>query len=156
MIEKRVKSFEVDHKNNINVIFHILGIILMYASLMTFLWIFPQGLITNLLGDSMYARWATLFAVVMIVFYGSESFYLTFVMGGFMLGLILLTKWLVEDSGYYGEYLPFIVLAAGLILILAGHLIEGNPRRSVKDLSGILFLPAWLFDVFFKKLGISI
>lgn len=155
MIERQVEFYSKGHKGVFNTILHLIGIPLFYFGLLIFLWCLPSEIIVSWLGNNPYSNWATIFAVIMIIIYGTESFYLTFVMGGFMLGLLMGISKIIELK--FGLIpLGAASILVSLILFAVGHANDKNLRELKNDVVLILFQPAWLFKVLSNKLGISL
>ena len=153
-IEEIVEGYNEDHTSRLNRAFHILGILIATIGLLSFLWYLPAGLIKSWLGDHPFANWATVYAVIMIIYYGSESFSLTFAGGVFFQGLLFLIDFLEGQSFLSFEQLITIELTSGFALMFLGHAIQGNIRAFRKDLVNFLVAPVWLFRFVYRWLGV--
>lgn len=157
MIERCVEIYQESHAGKINIAFHVLGFLFCYLGILSLFWSIPNGIIVQWLGDNPYANWATVFTVIMIFFYGSESFNLTFV-SGIILPCLL---WVITQIIQYGINLLFIgggFLVVAFTLFIVGHIFDRNIsfKELGSDIKYLLFMPAWFYKVITGNVGISL
>ena len=155
-MENYIDQYDLDHEVKSNVALHIISIPLLYIGFMGLLWLLPNDLIKSWMGDRPFANWATVYAIVMVVYYGSESFSMTFPTGGFLLGCLFLVDRIIIFTQNHFPIIIVIIFLSGIILLLIGHIIEGNIRALLKDFKYFIITPAWIFRFIFRKFGIPI
>ena len=154
-IEQLVETYHEGHKSRINQILHVIGIVLATLGFLALLWMIPSGLIKSWLGDHPFANWATVYAVLMIIYFGSESFTLTFAGGLFFQGGLFAIDFFETQSYLPFEWVVAGLLASGFIFIFLGHLIQGNIREFKRDLIYFPITPLWIFRFIYRWFGIS-
>ncbi|MDH5602671.1 MAG: DUF962 domain-containing protein [Cyclobacteriaceae bacterium] len=155
-MENYLDQYDLDHAAKANVVLHILSIPLLYIGLMGLLWLLPDDLIKSWMGDLPFANWATVFAILMLVYYGSESFSMTFPTGGFLLGCLFLVNRISLFMPEYFQIIMAVTFISGIMLMLTGHLIEGNTRAMGNDFKYFMITPAWIFRFVFQKFDIPL
>ena len=154
-IDYLVQRYDADHTNIISRAFRLMGILSMNFALFCFLWSLPNGLIISWLGENPYANWATVYAVLMVIYYGSESFSLTFGAGSFLLGSIVGTFRIMY---YYGDPLMpgLILLGSSALFFVIGRLISKSMNKLYRDITYLPIQPVWIINHLYKLIGISI
>ena len=155
-MENYIDQYDQDHETKVNVVLHLLSIPLRYIGFMGLLWLLPDDLIKSWMGDSPFANWATVFAILMLVYYGSESFSMTFPTGGFLLGCLFLLNWLSLLTPEHFQTIMAVTFFSGIFLLLTGHLLEGNARAVGNDFKYFMITPAWIFRFVFQKFDIPL
>lgn len=154
-IEELVEKYDEGHSTGLNRLLHVLGILLSTIGLLAFLWSLPSDPIISWLGDHPFANWATVYAVVMIIYYGSQSFSLTFAGGIFFEGCLFLLDYIQGLDVMDFNYIIGGLLLSGFILMGVGHAIQGNIGDIKKDLGYFLISPIWIFRFVYKWAGVS-
>ncbi|MDH5398547.1 MAG: DUF962 domain-containing protein [Cyclobacteriaceae bacterium] len=155
-IEDLVAIYDQGHNHTLNIILHIIGILCIYFGLIGMLWLVPDALIKGWMGDREFANWATVFAMLLLVYYGSESFSLTFAMGALLLGCLLLTQKLQAIQPAFFMEINVALFSGGILLQALGHMIEGNRSAFKRDISFVFLMPAWMFSLAYSRFGIPL
>jgi len=155
-IDKIVDQYSSTHKKMGGIALHIPGIVLLYFGVMGLLWVVPNELIVKWAGNNEYAKWSLVLVILMVLVYGSMSFYLTFAIGLFMFGQLVAVEWVFNN---YPEYFMQAVVGSvigGFLLIVASNALEKCLKNTILDLKRVAFGPAWMFGLLLRQLGISL
>ncbi len=154
-IDEIIERYNGGIMTRFNRVAHILGVLLSTVGLMAFLWHLPSDIIKSWLGNNYYANWATVYAVLMIIYFGSESFSLTFAGGFFYQGCLFLIDFLETEQFLPMNQVITILLSSGFILMLLGHIQQRSPGLFKKDLTHFIISPVWIFRFIYRWFGIS-
>ena len=154
-IETLVERYDKGHSSKFNRGLHIIGIILFNLGILSLFWAIPNGPVVSWLGPHQFANWATVYSVLMIIYFGSQSFSLTFAGGIFYQGGLFAISYLVNLDLFAFPALIGMLLISGLILMLIGHLVEGNFREIKKDIIYCIIAPTWIFRFIYSWLGVG-
>ena len=132
------------------------GIVFAFFGWILLLWTVPDGLIKDWMGNREFANWSLIFSMLILFYYGSESFYLTFAGGFFLLGNLLGARALLYVESVPYEYFMAGFLGGGYLLLLLVRMIAGTAKAFWREVAFIPVMPVWIFRFLFNWMGISI
>lgn len=153
-IERLLTEYGESHQNPTNKAIHWICVPVIFTSIAGLFWSIPSDGLRFILGSGPFVNWATVVAILAVIYYLTISIPLAFGMALFTF-IVLWVLRLVE------LYVPLEVWLVSLIaFVLAwigqfyGHQVEGKKPSFFKDLQFLLVGPAWLMHFLFKKAGI--
>lgn len=154
-IDQLLSEYGESHQNATNKAIHWICVPLIFFSVVSLIFSIPSGLVQTVLGEgNVYANWATITMIVLMVYYVTLSIPLS--IGMFLFGTLCLV---MAKSIMQLQVAPLWVIAL-TIFVLAwigqfyGHKVEGKKPSFFKDLQFLLIGPAWLMHFIYKKFGI--
>ena len=140
------------HANPTNKLLHWVCVPLIVLAVMGLLWSIPVPAAFTVV--SPWLNWATLVAIVAVVYYGTMSVGLA--LGTLVAYIVMFAVLNALDS------LPWPLWATSLaIFVLAwigqfiGHAVEGKRPSFFKDLQFLMIGPLWLMASLYRRLGVS-
>jgi uncharacterized membrane protein YGL010W len=154
-IDQLLSEYGESHQNATNKAIHWICVPLIFFSVVALIFSIPSGLVQTVLGEgNVYANWATITMIVLMIYYVTLSIPLS--IGMFLFG----TLCLVIAKNIMQLYVAPLWAIALIIFVVAwigqfyGHKIEGKKPSFFKDLQFLLIGPAWLMHFIYKKIGI--
>ena len=154
-IEEYMEVYDGDFNSKFSRVLAGAGILLWFSGWLCLLWYLPDEPIKNWLGDRQFANWATVLIVVLLIYYGSESFTLTFGSGFFLLGSLLGVSWLIFNSSLDLIALTGSLLGSGAFLLILSRVISGSLKNIYRELTFLPLLPVWIIYHLYRWLGLS-
>lgn len=155
-IESLVEKYDEGLSSKMWRILRGAGIVSAFLGWLCLLWIVPDGLIRSWLGeDREFANWATVVCVLILFYYGSESFSLTFAGGFFMLGCLLGIRFLFQLNMVSVQMLIGIFFIVGYALLFATRISNGSAKTFYRDFLFLPVMPVWIFRFIYRWMGIS-
>ena len=142
-------EYAVSHQNKTNITIHFICVPAIFFSVIGLLMSIPTTLIENTFGlyNPFIENWATMFAILALIFYARLGFW-------YFINMLIVT--ILSIFGNYGlsgfGNLAIISLTIFVIAWIGqfyGHKIEGKKPSFIKDLQFLLIGPLWVL----KKLG---
>ncbi|MDH5379221.1 MAG: hypothetical protein OEW75_00110 [Cyclobacteriaceae bacterium] len=155
-IELFVGKYDEDHPTVFPKIIRLFAVLFLNFGVLALLWQLPDTLIRSWMGDREFANWATVYSVLLIIYYGSESFSLTFGGGFFMLGSLFVTQRL---SMMFPEDLLIvsgILIGVSAFFFLIGRLISKSLKNFLNDIIYLPIQPVWVLSYLYRWIGLSI
>lgn len=142
-------EYAVSHQNETNKTIHYICVPAIFFSVIGLLFSIPTAFIENTLGlyNPLIENWATIVAVLILVFYLRLGFW-------HFINMLLVTTLSIIGNYWLSGFgnLALISLAIFVIAWIGqfyGHKIEGKKPSFIKDLQFLLIGPLWVL----KKLG---
>jgi uncharacterized membrane protein YGL010W len=152
--EQWLDEYGSSHRNPTNEVLHWICVPVILWCVLGFLWIipFPAGIRSAV----PCANWATLIALLAIIYYASLSVPLA--LG--ILPLLALMLWSI-DALSRNAAAPLWLICVSLFVLawigqFVGHAIEKKRPSFFKDLQFLLIGPMWLLSNMYRRLGIRI
>lgn len=154
-IDQLLAEYGESHQNATNKTIHWICVPLIFFSVVAMIFSIPSGPVQSVLGEgNVYANWATVLMIVLMVYYVTLSIPLSIGMLLFGTLCLILSKTIAQM-----QFAPLWAVAL-TIFVLAwigqfyGHKVEGKKPSFFKDLQFLLIGPAWLMHFIYKKAGI--
>ena len=149
-IDQLLSEYGESHQNVTNKTIHWICVPLIFFSVVGLIASIPSVFMQNWFG--VYANWATITMIFVLIYYISLSIPLTIGMGLFALLCLYLAN---AISGVAPLWLVCIIIfVVAWIGQFYGHKVEGKKPSFLKDLQFLLIGPAWLMHFIYKRLGI--
>ncbi len=149
-IEGLLAEYGESHRNSTNKLIHWICVPVIAWTVLALLWSLPFPAITSL----PYVNWATIVALLAIIYYLSLSVPLAVGMAVFS----AIAFWLIlayeANSSLPLYQFALAVFAIAWVFQFIGHKIEGKKPSFFKDVQFLLIGPAWLMHFLFRRLGI--
>lgn len=145
-----------DHQSLLTKLIRTIAIVAIQLGFLGLLWSLPDGPIKSWMGDRLFANWATVYSVLLIIYYGSESFSLTFGGGFFMIAGLFSTQQIFFKLNPYFPLITYSLLAGGIFLFILGRILSGNIKKLGNDLIFIPIQPVWILSYLYRWMGLSI
>ena len=153
-IDQLLVEYGTSHQNETNKTIHWICVPLIFLSIMGLVASIPAPVLHALIGNNLFATWATVALLLVSIYYSSLSFSLT--IGMILFGLICL--FIINFLGKLGIaplwLICIIIFVVAWIGQFYGHTIEGKKPSFLKELQFLLIGPAWLMHFIYKKIGI--
>jgi uncharacterized membrane protein YGL010W len=152
--EQWLDEYGSSHRNPTNEALHWICVPVILWCVLGFLWVipFPAGIRSAV----PFANWATLIALLAIVYYASLSMPLA--LG--ILPLLALMLWSIDVLSRASSTPLWLICASLFVLAwigqFIGHAIEKKRPSFFKDLQFLLIGPMWLLSNVYRRLGIRV
>ena len=154
-IDILLSEYGESHQNKTNKSIHWICVPLIFFSIVGLIASIPAESLQILLGsDSLFANWAAVLLVLVIVYYVSLSAALAFGMALFCLVCLAVINWLTYSVTIPLWLICIVIFVVAWIGQFYGHKIEGKKPSFFKDVQFLLIGPAWLMHFVYKKIGI--
>lgn len=154
-IDQLLSEYGESHQNATNKAIHWICVPLIFFSVVALIWSIPSGVVQAILGQgNVYANWATVVLVVVMVYYITLSIPLSIGMLAFAVFCLFVAKTIDQMNIAPLWMVALIVFTVAWIGQFYGHKVEGKKPSFFKDLQFLLIGPAWLMHFIFKRLGI--
>lgn len=154
-IDQLLSEYGESHQNATNKAIHWICVPLIFFSVVALIFSIPSGLVQTFLGEgNVYANWATITMIVLMVYYVTLSIPLS--IGMFLFGTLCLVvaKTIMQLQVAPLWAIAIIIFVVAWIGQFYGHKVEGKKPSFFKDLQFLLIGPAWLMHFIYKKIGI--
>ena len=153
-IDALLSEYGESHQNATNKTIHWICVPSIFFSVVALIASIPSGGLSSLLGNSVYANWAAVALVLVMVYYLSLSIPLSIGMLLFSLLCLYLVNVVVANVALPLWQVALIIFVVAWIGQFYGHKIEGKKPSFFKDLQFLMIGPAWLMHFIYKKIGI--
>ncbi|MFT5952528.1 MAG: YGL010W-like membrane protein [Bacteroidia bacterium] len=150
-----LEEYGESHQNSTNKLIHWICVPLIFYSIVALVYSIPNEILIPIFGDSIWANWATITLVIVLIYYAKLSIPIAIGMLLFSAVCMFVCQYLsstVDVSLWIIALAIFVAAWAGQFY---GHKVEGKKPSFLKDLQFLLIGPAWLMHFLFKKWGIK-
>jgi uncharacterized membrane protein YGL010W len=146
-----LNEYAESHTHPINTKIHKIFVPLIMFSLLGLLWVIPTP--NYWMGISPFLNWASIFALLCMVFYIRLS--IKYALG--MLIACFAMLFILQDLHQTGNLLTLSVLifVISWVFQLIGHKYEGKKPSFATDLVFLLIGPLWVLKSLMKKIGLE-
>ena len=154
-IDQLLAEYGESHQNVTNKTIHWICVPSIFFSIVALVWSIPSAGVQQVLGEgNIYANWATVAMVLVMIYYVSLSIPLSIGMLMFALLCLFVSKIISELNIAPLWEVALVIFALAWIGQFYGHRVEGKKPSFFKDLQFLLIGPAWLMHFIYKRLGI--
>ena len=150
-----LEEYGESHQNSTNKLVHWICVPLIFYSIVALVYSIPNEILIPIFGDSIWANWATITLVIVLIYYAKLSIPIT-------IGMLLFSAVCMFVCQYLSSTVDVSLWTIALVIFVAawagqfyGHKVEGKKPSFLKDLQFLLIGPAWLMHFLFKKWGIK-
>ncbi|HAV26305.1 MAG TPA: hypothetical protein DCX01_09010 [Bacteroidetes bacterium] len=150
-----LEEYGGSHQNSTNKLIHWICVPLIFYSIVALVYSIPNEILIPIFGDSIWANWATITLVIVLIYYAKLSIPIT-------IGMLLFSAVCMFVCQYLSSTVDVSLWIIALVIFVAawagqfyGHKVEGKKPSFLKDLQFLLIGPAWLMHFLFKKWGIK-
>lgn len=142
-------EYAVSHKNETNILIHFICVPAIFFSVIGLLMSIPNGFLENFFGtyNPFLENWATVVAVIILIFYVRLGFWHFIEMFLFTAVSIIGNYWISKNGNL--AIISILIFVVAWISQFYGHKVEGKKPSFIKDLQFLLIGPLWVI----KKLG---
>jgi len=153
-IDRLLTEYGTSHQNETNKAIHWFCVPMIFLSIVGLIASIPSGLIQSVVGNNLFASWATVALLLITLYYITLSVSLTIGMVLFGLLCLLIINFLAKI-----DFAPLWLICIAIFVVawigqFYGHKVEGKKPSFFKDLQFLLIGPAWLMHFIYKKIGI--
>ena len=149
-----LEEYGESHQNSTNKLIHWICVPLIFYSIVALVYSIPNEILIPIFGDSIWANWATITLVIVLIYYAKLSIPIA-------IGMLLFSAVCMFVCQYLSSTLDVSLWIIALVIFVAawagqfyGHKVEGKKPSFLKDLQFLLIGPAWLMHFLYKKLGV--
>jgi len=154
-IDRLLSEYGASHQDQTNKAIHWICVPLIFLSIVGLIAAIPSLPLKAVMGNNIFATWATVALVFITLYYVSLSISLTIGMIVFSVSCLVIISFFAK-IGFAPLWLICIVIfVTAWIGQFYGHKIEGKKPSFFKDLQFLLIGPAWLMHFIYKKIGIN-
>jgi uncharacterized membrane protein YGL010W len=128
---------------------------LIFYSIVALVYSIPNEILIPIFGDSIWANWATITLVIVLIYYAKLSIPIA-------IGMLLFSAVCMFVCQYLSSTVDVSLWIIALVIFVAawagqfyGHKVEGKKPSFLKDLQFLLIGPAWLMHFLFEKWGVK-
>jgi uncharacterized membrane protein YGL010W len=150
-----LEEYGESHQNSTNKLIHWICVPFIFYSIVALVYSIPNEILIPIFGDSIWANWATITLVIVLIYYAKLSIPIA-------IGMLLFSAVCMFVCQYLSSTLDVSLWIIALVIFVAawagqfyGHKVEGKKPSFLKDLQFLLIGPAWLMHFLFKKWGIK-
>lgn len=150
-----LEEYGESHQNSTNKLIHWICVPLIFYSIVALVYSIPNEILIPIFGDSIWANWATITLVIVLIYYAKLSIPIA-------IGMLLFSAVCMFVCQYLSSTVDVSLWIIALVIFVAawagqfyGHKVEGKKPSFLKDLQFLLIGPAWLMHFLFKKWGIK-
>ena len=150
-----LEEYGESHQNSTNKLIHWICVPLIFYSIVALVYSIPNEILIPIFGDSIWANWATITLVIVLIYYAKLSIPIT-------IGMLLFSAVCMFVCQYLSSTVDVSLWIIALVIFVAawagqfyGHKVEGKKPSFLKDLQFLLIGPAWLMHFLFEKWGIK-
>jgi len=144
-------EYAISHQNETNKAIHYICVPAIFFSVIGLLFSIPATYLENTIGlyNPFIENWATMVAVVILIFYARLGFW-------YFVNMLLVTSLSIIGNYWLSGFgnLALISLAIFVIAWIGqfyGHKVEGKKPSFIKDLQFLLIGPLWVLKKFGSK-----
>lgn len=153
-IDALFNEYGESHQNPTNKTIHWICVPLIFFSIVGLIASIPAEPLQRLTDGNLYANWATVLLILVIVYYVSLSIPLAIGMTAFGLLCLVLSNLIVQLNVAPLWLICVIIFVGAWIGQFYGHKVEGKKPSFFKDLQFLMIGPAWLMHFIYKKMGV--
>jgi uncharacterized membrane protein YGL010W len=149
-----LEEYGESHQNSTNKLIHWICVPLIFYSIIALVYSIPNEILIPIFGDSIWANWATITLVIVLIYYAKLSVPIA-------IGMLLFSAVCMFVCQYLSSTVDVSLWIIALVIFVAawagqfyGHKVEGKKPSFLKDLQFLLIGPAWLMHFLYKKLGV--
>lgn len=154
-IDRLLSEYGSSHQNQTNKAIHWICVPLIFLSIVGLIAAIPAQPLKTMMGNNIFATWATAVLLLVAVYYASLSISLTIGMIVFSIACLVIINSLTKIDFAPLWLTCVVIFAAAWIGQFYGHKVEGKKPSFFKDLQFLLIGPAWLMHFIYKKFGIN-
>ena len=150
-----LEEYGESHQNSTNKLIHWICVPLIFYSIIALVYSIPNEILIPIFGDSIWANWATITLVIVLIYYAKLSIPIA-------IGMLLFSAVCMFVCQYLSSTLDVSLWIIALVIFVAawagqfyGHKVEGKKPSFLKDLQFLLIGPAWLMHFLFEKWGLN-
>jgi uncharacterized membrane protein YGL010W len=150
-----LEEYGESHQNSTNKLIHWICVPLIFYSIVALVYSIPNEILIPIFGDSIWANWATITLVIVLIYYAKLSIPIA-------IGMLLFSAVCMFVCQYLSSTLDVSLWIIALVIFVAawagqfyGHKVEGKKPSFLKDLQFLLIGPAWLMHFLFEKWGVK-
>jgi len=150
-----LEEYGKSHQNSTNKLIHWICVPLIFYSIIALVYSIPNEILIPIFGDSIWANWATITLVIVLIYYAKLSIPIA-------IGMLLFSAVCMFVCQYLSSTVDVSLWIIALVIFVAawagqfyGHKVEGKKPSFLKDLQFLLIGPAWLMHFLFEKWGIK-
>jgi|TARA_B110000908_G_C9941357_1_gene308423 uncharacterized membrane protein YGL010W len=150
-----LEEYGESHQNSTNKLIHWICVPLIFYSIIALVYSIPNEILIPIFGDSIWANWATITLVIVLIYYAKLSIPIA-------IGMLLFSAVCMFVCQYLSSTVDVSLWIIALVIFVAawagqfyGHKVEGKKPSFLKDLQFLLIGPAWLMHFLFEKWGIK-
>ena len=146
-----LEEYGESHQNSTNKLIHWICVPLIFYSIIALVYSIPNEILIPIFGDSIWANWATITLVIVLIYYAKLSIPIA-------IGMLLFSAVCMFVCQYLSSTVDVSLWIIALVIFVAawagqfyGHKVEGKKPSFLKDLQFLLIGPAWLMHFLFEK-----
>jgi uncharacterized membrane protein YGL010W len=150
-----LEEYGESHQNSTNKLIHWICVPLIFYSIVALVYSIPNEILIPIFGDSIWANWATITLVIVLIYYAKLSIPIA-------IGMLLFSAVCMFVCQYLSSTVDVSLWIIALVIFVAawagqfyGHKVEGKKPSFLKDLQFLLIGPAWLMHFLYKKWGVK-
>jgi uncharacterized membrane protein YGL010W len=150
-----LEEYGESHQNSTNKLIHWICVPLIFYSIVALVYSIPNEILIPIFGDSIWANWATITLVIVLIYYAKLSIPIA-------IGMLLFSAVCMFVCQYLSSTVDVSLWIIALVIFVAawagqfyGHKVEGKKPSFLKDLQFLLIGPAWLMHFLFEKWGLK-
>jgi uncharacterized membrane protein YGL010W len=150
-----LEEYGESHQNSTNKLIHWICVPLIFYSIVALVYSIPNEILIPIFGDSIWANWATITLVIVLIYYAKLSIPIA-------IGMLLFSAVCMFVCQYLSSTVDVSLWTIALVIFVAawagqfyGHKVEGKKPSFLKDLQFLLIGPAWLMHFLYKKWGVK-
>ena len=144
-IDQLLAEYGESHQNATNKAIHWICVPLIFFSVVALIFSIPSGAVQSVLGEgNIYANWATVTMIVLMVYYVTLSIPLSIGMLAFGTLCLVVSKAIMQLQVAPLWMIAIFIFIVAWIGQFYGHKVEGKKPSFLKDLQFLLIGPAFL------------
>ena len=150
-----LEEYGESHQNSTNKLIHWICVPLIFYSIVALVYSIPNEILIPIFGDSIWANWATITLVMVLIYYAKLSIPIAIGMLLFSAVCMFVCQYLYSTVDVSLWIIALVIFVAAWAGQFYGHKVEGKKPSFLKDLQFLLIGPGWLMHFLFKKWGIK-
>ena len=150
-----LEEYGESHQNSTNKLIHWICVPLIFYSIVALVYSIPNEILIPIFGDSIWANWATITLVMVLIYYAKLSIPIAIGMLLFSAVCMFVCQYLYSTVDVSLWIIALVIFVAAWAGQFYGHKVEGKKPSFLKDLQFLLIGPAWLMHFLFEKWGVN-
>jgi uncharacterized membrane protein YGL010W len=150
-----LEEYGESHQNSTNKLIHWICVPLIFYSIVALVYSIPNEILIPIFGDSIWANWATITLVIVLIYYAKLSIPIAIGMLLFSAVCMFVCQYLSSTVDVSLWIIALVIFVAAWVGQFYGHKVEGKKPSFLKDLQFLLIGPAWLMHFLYKKWGVK-
>jgi uncharacterized membrane protein YGL010W len=150
-----LEEYGESHQNSTNKLIHWICVPLIFYSIIALVYSIPNEILIPIFGDSIWANWATITLVIVLIYYAKLSIPIAIGMLLFSAVCMFVCQYLSSTVDVSLWIIALVIFVAAWVGQFYGHKVEGKKPSFLKDLQFLLIGPAWLMHFLYKKWGVK-